>query len=69
MEAVHLGHCHRLGWAFGAVWPERWLVHGSYEWVPTAEQQDKARIAAVYWLILTVPVLAWCIFMRLQRKK
>lgn len=47
----------------------RWLVHGSYEWVPTAEQQDKARIGAALYLILTVPVLVWCIFMRLQQKK
>ena len=45
------------------------LFHGSFEWTPTQEEQDKARIAAVYWLILTVPVLAWCIFMRLRQKK
>ena len=47
----------------------KWLFHGSFEWTPTQEEQDKARIAAVYWLILTVPVLAWCIFMRLRQRK
>lgn len=47
----------------------KWLFHGSFEWLPTEEQQDKARIGAVYWLMLIVPVLVWCIFMRLQQKK
>lgn len=47
----------------------RCLFYGSFEWVPTEEQQDKARIGALSWLILTVPVLVWCVFMRLQNKK
>ena len=46
-----------------------WLFHGSFESVPTEEQQDKARIGALCWLVLTVPALAWCAFMRLQNKK
>lgn len=46
-----------------------WLFHGSFESVPTEEQQDKARMGALCWLILTVPVLMWCVFMRLQNKK
>ena len=47
----------------------KWLFHGSFEMVPTEEQQSKARIGAALYLILTVPVLVWCIFMRLQQKK
>ena len=47
----------------------KWLFHGSFAMVPTEEQQSKARIGAVLYLILTVPVLVWCIFMRLQQKK
>ena len=47
----------------------KWLFHGSFEMVPTEEQQSKARIGAMLYLILTVPVLVWCIFMRLQQKK
>ena len=47
----------------------RWLFHGSFESVPTEEQQNKARIGALCWLFLTVPILAWCVFMRLQNKK
>lgn len=47
----------------------RWLFHGSFESVPTEEQQDQARIGAVYWLLLTAPILAWCIFMRIQQRK
>lgn len=46
-----------------------WLFHGSFESVPTEEQQDKARMGALYWLILMVPVLGWCVWMRLQNRK
>lgn len=45
-----------------------WLFHGSFEMVPTEEQQEKAQIGAVLWLMLTVPPLALSICMRLRKK-
>lgn len=68
MEAVRLEHAIVLAGLL-VLFGLKWLFHGSFEWLPTEEQQDKVRIGAVYWLMLTVPVLVWCIFMRLQQKK
>lgn len=45
-----------------------WLFHGSFEMVPTEEQQEKAQIGAVLWLMLTVPPLTLSICMRLRKK-
>ncbi len=47
-----------------------WYIHGSFELVPTQEQQEKALVAAITWMIGAGSACTICIVIRfLCRKK
>jgi len=49
-----------LGFVFGLFW----YLHGSFEMVPTEEQQEKARIGAICFMIVTGAPCGICIAVR-----